>query len=89
MLPAMEGDNWSKVTLRPLDRRKSLQKNWHLHHLESGGNDSSGGIMIVETVHELHEKIRRRRLSNDASNQNWMHCTQLCLPGVNKKLFVC
>ena len=52
MLPAMEGDNWSKVTLRPLDRRKSLQKNWHLHHLESGGNDSSVRSMIVETVQE-------------------------------------
>ena len=24
MLPAMDGDNWSKVTLRPLGRRKSL-----------------------------------------------------------------
>lgn len=67
MLPAMEGDNWSKVTLRPLDRRKSLQKNWHLH-LESGENDSSVGSMIVETIHELHEKIRRQRFCNDASN---------------------
>ena len=57
MLPAMEGDNWSKVTLRPLDRRKSLQKNWHLH-LESGENDSSVGSMIVETIHAIDKFIK-------------------------------
>ena len=28
MLPAIEGDNLSKVTLRPLDRRKSLEHKW-------------------------------------------------------------
>ena len=28
MLPAKDGDNRSKVTLRPLDRRKSLEHKW-------------------------------------------------------------